>query len=389
MSRKDGLKDKRTKFKLGQYFTDKEVVTKTLDLIFNYRELEEDIDILEPSFGTGNFIEELSNRGFDNIYGCEIDESLYNDKNLDVKILEDDFFKLPLDKKFDLIIGNPPFTKYNLEESYFDLSEYRGKGANLYNYLPQSYLEKKKVKIENAFIFKSIRHLKDSSSILAFVLPISFFIREKNKKLKNYLKKNFSTIIVYQNNEPWFEYDIPCCFAVFTNIVEYVNDIILMYENEENISINLDLEKLVTSELIPQTYLYKEGKSLEGKKLSEFLKSSTTDYKKSYEENNINASNILENTEIPEKNVENYKLAVCRVGNASVGRASLINIKEDVLNDMFYVFEFKNKYKNEKEIKELVCNKINDNQGHFKKITQRVGSKSIKKRDILDFRIKT
>ena len=74
-----------------------------------------------------------------------------------------------------------------------------------------------------------------------------------------------------------------------------------------------------------------------------------------------------------------------RVGNSSVGKAGLINLKEDILNDMFFVLGFKEGYNNNRELKEKICKLINENQEHFKKSTIRVGSKSIKKSDISDF----
>ncbi len=110
--------------------------------------------------------------------------------------------------------------------------------------------------------------------------------------------------------------------------------------------------------------------------------------KKSYKENNVSAKNILEKSTIPEnKTTENYKIAIVRVGNSSVGKCGLINEHEDVLNDMFYVFDLKDQYTKNKAIKENICNQINANPDYFKKITCRVGSKSIKKEDILNFKV--
>lgn len=87
------------------------------------------------------------------------------------------------------------------------------------------------------------------------------------------------------------------------------------------------------------------------------------------------------------KNSEDYCLAVVRVGNSSVGKCGLVNKKEDILNDMFYVFDFNEEYKGDNKIKEEICHLINKNQEHFKNSTVRVGSKSIKKKDIFEFKI--
>ncbi|PTD94583.1 hypothetical protein C9439_01840 [archaeon SCG-AAA382B04] len=374
------------KFELGQYFTKKSVVEEIVDLVSEYLDYDKDIDILEPSFGTGNFIEVLKDRGFKNIDGCEIDKSLFNE-SLDLGYYEKDFFELPMEKKYDLIIGNPPFSKYNLEKSYYKPQDYISSSINPSIYLNQEVLGKDKIKIENAFILKSIKHLKDKDSSIGFVLPISFFIKDKNKKVKNKIKNNFSTIIIYQNSSSWFDYDIPCCFVILSNLSCFKEEIVLLFEDDEKKREVINLERM-HEEIIPKTHIFKKEFNEEGTKLKEYLKEESINYEKSYEDNTISASNILEYDSIPSnEKVEDYKLAVCRVGNASVGRAGLVNIEEEILNDMFYVFSFKKKYANNKKLKERVCEQINKNQDYFKNVTIRVGSKSIKKKDIFDFKI--
>ena len=54
---------------------------------------------------------------------------------------------------------------------------------------------------------------------------------------------------------------------------------------------------------------------------------------------------------------------------------------------MFYLFEFKEEFKKEKNVKEKLCAELNNNQNYFKNITCRVGSKSIKKEDVLNFKL--
>ena len=367
---------------LGQYFTKIEIVNLLLNLVLKYKNYRRDIKILEPSFGTSNFLTKLREKGFLNIEGCEIDEKLTKKPS--------DFFDLPLEKKFDLIIGNPPFSKYNLKESHFSLKQYAESKIFLSLYLTKHELKKEKEKIENVFILKSLKHLKDTNSSIAFVLPISFFIKNKNKNIKNEILKYFSTIIIYQNDKIWFDRNIPCCFAVFTNSENLKNKIILNYENRDKNEEIFDL-KNIHEELIPQIifnknngYLKNDGEA----SLLEFFETKKVNVKKSYKENNISAKNILEKNIIPgDKMIENYKIAVVRVGNSSVGKCGLINEKEDILNDMFYIFDVKEQYVKNKKIKESICYQINKNINYFRNITCRVGSKSIKKEDILNFKI--
>lgn len=375
--------DVNDKFKYGQFFTKKEIVKKVLGILFTYKKYEKEIKILEPSFGTGNFIKVLEELEFNNIDGCEIDPKFINHPM--------DFFNFPLNKKYDLIIGNPPFTKYNIKESYYYKEDYINANPDPESYLIRKLLKKEKEKIENVFILKSLKHLKDKNSSMGFVLPISFFIKNKNKEIKEELIKYFSTIIIYQNREVWFEYHIPCCFAIFTNTEIYKNKIILTFDdNGERYTDELDISK-INEELIPQIHFNKVNgiiKNHEGIPLSQFLSDTKIEYKKSYKENNVSGKNILNRNKILSEDVENYKLAIVRVGNASVGRCGLINVKKDILNDMFYVFDFKKGYNKSKKIKEDICNKINERQDYFKNSTIRVGSKSIKKEDILNFRVK-
>lgn len=369
------------KFVLGQYFTRKNVVEKVINLLLKYKKYDNQIRILEPSFGTGNFLEVLRNNGFTNIEGCEIDPKFMKNPQ--------DFFTFSLKEKFDLIIGNPPFSKYNVKKSYYYPKKYFLSGIHPAQYITAKLSKKEKIQIENAFILKSTKHLKNENSSIAFVLPISFFIKSKNFEVKKELANKFSTLIIYQNDEKWVDEPIPCCFAIFTNIEWLKNKIVLLYENEKNIEEILDKSQFLTEELIPKSFLYKKNAHFEGISLSKILIDKIPKYKRSYTENNISASNIMGRNTIPKnKLVSNYCIAVARVGNVSVGRAGLINIEKDILNDMFYVFKFKEDFNKNKEIKEKICKTLNENQEHFRNLTFRVGSKSLKKDDILNFKIK-
>lgn len=367
---------------LGQYFTKSNVVEQLLNLVFSYKEYDKNISILEPSFGTGNFIKELNKTGFTSIDGYEIDAELTAKPT--------DFFNVNLEKKYDLIIGNPPFSKYNLADSYFWPEKYAANKISPTEYLTKKELQKTKERIENVFILKCLKHLKGKESSIGFVLPISFFIKNKNKSIKNEIQKYFSTIIIYQNDQIWFDRNIPCCFAIFTNIESLKNKIVALYENGERHEEIFDI-KNINEELIPAVIFHKNNgylKNDKGTPLKEYFEKKKVKINKSYKDNNVSAKNILEKNIIPQnKKIEDYNIAVVRVGNSSVGKSGLVNFKEDILNDMFYVFEVKNQYQKNKRIKENICLQINNRIDYFRNITFRVGSKSIKKEDILNFKV--
>jgi hypothetical protein len=367
---------------LGQFFTKETVIEKLLDILFEYKNYNKNIRIVEPSFGTGNFIKVLNKRGFYNIDGCEIDRELTHTPQ--------DFFDYPIEMKYDLIIGNPPFTKYNIKESYYYTKNYLHSSCSPTKYLSSKLLNREKEKVENVFILKSLMHRRDSKSSIAFILPISFFIKNKNKIVKKEILNNFSTVIIYQNKEIWFNYNIPCCFAVFTNSVDFRNKIILYYENKDahREIINIDS---IFEEIIPEVFYNKKHgltNNRNGNLLKNYLSTEKIEYLKSCQNNNVSGKNILNKNKIPfNEDIEDYKLAIVRVGNASVGKCGLINVREDVLNDMFYVFDFAPKYDRNRQIKEKLCKLINGNPDYFRNITCRVGSKSIKKEDIYNLRV--
>jgi len=106
------------------YFTNKSLITeivKTLPEIAG-----DDIKILEPSVGAGNFIPFLvklfENRQKTTITVIDIDSDAVAvlkellkhttiPKNVKIKYICDDFLLRPIKKKYDLVIGNPPFSK--------------------------------------------------------------------------------------------------------------------------------------------------------------------------------------------------------------------------------------------------------------------------------------
>lgn len=367
---------------LGQFFTKETVIENLLNILFKYKPYDQSIRILEPSFGTGNFIKVLSRKGFYNIDGCEIDETLAEKA--------EDFFDYPIEEKYDLIIGNPPFTKYNIKESYYYPKDYLSSPCSPFKYLPGRTATKEKEKIENVFILKSLKHLKDSDSTIAFILPISFFIKNKNIAIKKEILNKFSTIIIYQDRETWFDYNLPCCFSIFTNILDFKNSLILLYDNEVNHSEIIGLDNFF-EEIIPEVFYNKKHgltNNHKGNPLRDYLSTETVKYKMSYKNYNVSGSNILERGKIPlEKDADDYRLAIVRVGNASVGRCGLIDVRNDVLNGMFFVFDFIKQYSKDRQFKEKICELINANPDYFRNITCRIGSKSIKKEDVFNFNV--
>ena len=81
---------------LGQVFTPQEIVAEMLQLRKNFGR------VLEPSCGNGAFFKEIPNG-----IGIEIDPSHCPENALNI-----DFFDYSIQEKFDTIIGNPPYVRY-------------------------------------------------------------------------------------------------------------------------------------------------------------------------------------------------------------------------------------------------------------------------------------
>jgi adenine-specific DNA-methyltransferase len=87
----------------------------------NYN-ISEDFKVLEPSVGEGVFLNYLKKNSFSNIYAYEMDLSLKNtllNSFPSIKFKFDNFLSSKISKKFDLIIGNPPYLGQNYNAEIF------------------------------------------------------------------------------------------------------------------------------------------------------------------------------------------------------------------------------------------------------------------------------
>ena len=167
---------------LGQVFTKKSVAQFMISLC----EIRPNDYILDPCFGAGVFIEELSKKGYKNICGCELDSKLYNEISSKYNDLYCcDFLTKRFNKKFDLIIMNPPYIRH---EKINDLQEY---GINktliqanqIYSNLP------KNANMYMYFIVKSINLLKRNGQLVV-IFPGSW---QKSSSGKKFIKEINST----------------------------------------------------------------------------------------------------------------------------------------------------------------------------------------------------
>ena len=160
---------------LGQVFTPQNVVSDMLSLVRSVKRTQNP-RFLEPSCGNGAFWQNLPS----NKVGIEIDSSALKQLlNLDFKtqdnILNIDFFSYPLSEKFDTIIGNPPYVRY---QDILDSTKSLLK--------PFSALFDMRTNLYLFFIYKCVLHLKERGELI-FITPRDFLKSTASVKLNAFL----------------------------------------------------------------------------------------------------------------------------------------------------------------------------------------------------------
>ena len=208
------------KNKYGQYFT----IGLIADFMVSLISHQKDCRVLEPSCGKGVFLDYLAEHGYTDLSAYEIDGTL-DVKHTFVKNVS--FLSVPLDEKFDVVIGNPPYIRWkNLEpelKSELERNELWNKYFNsLCDYL-------------FIFILKSIEHLNDGGELI-FICTEYWMNTTHSATLRNYMCQNgYFTEIYHFKETPLFE-KVTASFVIFKYIKsKTTKDSIKLYRyNKEN-----------------------------------------------------------------------------------------------------------------------------------------------------------
>ena len=160
-----------------------------------------DADILEPSCGDGVFLECMRNENmlFNTVTAVEY-EAVEADKARslglhDSEVINQDFhrFCLDTDKQFDLVVGNPPFIRYQ----YYDAAQQKLADEIFRN------AKLKRTKLTNAwvtFVVGCTQLLRDNGK-MGFVVPSELLMVKYAQQLRKYLAKTFNkiNIISFEN----------------------------------------------------------------------------------------------------------------------------------------------------------------------------------------------
>ncbi len=182
---------------LGQVFTKKNVAQFMISLC----EIAPNDYILDPCFGAGVFVEELHKKGYKNIYGCELDSKLFNKISSKYSNLYCcDFLTKKFNRKFDLIIMNPPYIRH---EKINDLQEYGINKSLIQSNVMYSKLPKN-ANMYMYFIVKSISLLKKNGQLVV-IFPGSWQKSSSGKKFIKEINNSCSIVEIINVHGDVFE----------------------------------------------------------------------------------------------------------------------------------------------------------------------------------------
>lgn len=175
----------------GIYFTPPTTIHKNLTILQPY--MEKVKDVLEPSCGSCEYISALHEMyPTVNITGIELNETIFESiehlQNKQIILINVDFLEYRSRKKYDLIIGNPPYfvmKKGDVDEYYYDFFDGR----------PNIFV---------LFIIKSLSLLK-KNGIISFVLPSSFINCLYYDKTRKYINEHYRIIQILECNDQYIE----------------------------------------------------------------------------------------------------------------------------------------------------------------------------------------
>lgn len=192
------IKDASAEKLRGAYYTPPAIASFILHWGINSGH---DADILEPSCGDGVFLECMrdENMLFNSVTAVEYEATEADKAHAlglhDSEVINQDFHRFCLDteKRFDLVVGNPPFIRYQ----YYDANQQKLADEIFKN------AKLKRTKLTNAwvtFVVGCTQLLRDNGK-MGFVIPSELLMVKYAQQLRKYLAKTFNkiNIISFEN----------------------------------------------------------------------------------------------------------------------------------------------------------------------------------------------
>lgn len=259
------LKENITQKKLrGGYYTPQKLANYITELT-----LKNDMRILEPSCGDGSFLRSIkkmlghSNYNIEKIDAVEyIEEEANKSKKVledidNAQVINDDFYNFYVNckEKYNLIIGNPPYIRYQYLTTF-----QREKQAEV---LIKNKMKSNKLINSWVFFLVACIELLEKNGKIAFVIPAEIMQVAYAEDLRKYLSKHLAKITIISFNELLFEdaeqevvvligtkKDKEKECLISNSLYDNLNDFIKKYD--EN---NLKYEKILTNDKWTRYYL--------------------------------------------------------------------------------------------------------------------------------------
>ncbi|MCH3923821.1 MAG: SAM-dependent methyltransferase [Bacteroidales bacterium] len=235
--------DKTDRYKYGQFFTPSSMCNKILKMVDKINPIQG--DVLEPSFGKGNFLKALQKyKDINSITGVEIDKDFFShftkrNKNICADLENIDFLDFKNKRQFDLIIGNPPYIE--LCYSFYD----KDKIEQIKNdYKDMS--NKGRMNIVHIFLLRSLEMIKDGG-IIAFLLPTAILTSPVYNKIREKIYDDFS--VKYVNEHIEFD-DITLRICLLIIKKEKTKDKNFFYVTNNNFYITNNFNKIKTNKTL-------------------------------------------------------------------------------------------------------------------------------------------
>lgn len=257
--------------KAGEFYTPQEVSTILAKIVTtNKTKLK---SVYDPTCGSGSLLLRVAKQvqEVSSFYGQELNRTTYNLARMNMilhgvhylkfDIKQEDTLEKPLhlDKKFDAIVANPPFSaKWSANQLFTSddrFSQY-GKLA------PKS-------KADFAFVQHMIHHL-DENGIMATVLPHGVLFRGAAEgHIRQFLikEKNYLDAVIGLPANIFYGTSIPTCILVFKKCRETPEDVLFIDASShfekvktQNMLRDVDIDKIITTyreRIVEDKYSYR------------------------------------------------------------------------------------------------------------------------------------
>ncbi|CAI1102049.1 Modification methylase Eco57IB [Serratia quinivorans] len=190
----------------GVFYTPKFLIDFIIDKLPLDTVNNKNINVIEPSAGDGRFIDNLIDKASQTTINATLVEinnnsaKILNEKFInkeEIKIINSDFLYYKNDRKFDIVLGNPPYiSKKHLTKNQIERCREILSSASI-----PSIADKN---IWTSFIIRCTQMLEDNG-VMALVLPFDLLQVKFGSHIQSYLIDNFSRIEIYTSNKLAFD----------------------------------------------------------------------------------------------------------------------------------------------------------------------------------------